>query len=59
MRGRFISVQEYLSTAYHPDIDYVGGQIQERNAGLPHSGHLRLRCGARRGSVYKTASSLY
>ena len=33
-----ISVEEYLSTAYHPDCDYVDGEILERNKGeLEHS----------------------
>jgi Uma2 family endonuclease len=28
-----ISVQEYLSTAYQPDCDYVDGEVLERNFG--------------------------
>jgi Uma2 family endonuclease len=33
-----IPVSEYLSTAYHPDCDYVEGELQERNLGeRPHS----------------------
>ncbi len=28
-----ISVQEYLSTSYRPDCDYVDGHIEERNLG--------------------------
>jgi Uma2 family endonuclease len=28
-----ISVEEYLSTSYHPDCDYVDGEIEERNVG--------------------------
>jgi Uma2 family endonuclease len=28
-----ISVEEYLSTAYSPDRDYVDGEVQERNLG--------------------------
>jgi Uma2 family endonuclease len=33
-----ISVDEYLRTAYHPDCDYVDGQVLERNLGeLDHS----------------------
>jgi len=28
-----IPVSEYLSTAYHPDCDYVDGEVQERNLG--------------------------
>ena len=33
-----ISVEEYLSTAYEPDYEYVDGAIEERNVGeLDHS----------------------
>ncbi|HEX3661843.1 MAG TPA: Uma2 family endonuclease [Acidobacteriaceae bacterium] len=28
-----ISVEEYLSTSYRPDCDYVDGEIEERNLG--------------------------
>ncbi|SNS76804.1 Endonuclease, Uma2 family (restriction endonuclease fold) [Granulicella rosea] len=28
-----ISVEEYLRTTYRPDVDYVDGEIQERNLG--------------------------
>jgi Uma2 family endonuclease len=28
-----ISVEEYLNTAFRPDVDYVDGQIEERNLG--------------------------
>ena len=28
-----VPVSEYLSTIYHPDCDYVDGEIQERNLG--------------------------
>ena len=28
-----ISVEEYLHTAYRPDVEYVDGEIQERNVG--------------------------
>ncbi len=32
-------LSEYLKTAYHPDCDYVDGEVQERNLGeIPHSG---------------------
>jgi hypothetical protein len=27
------SLAEYLSTTYHPDRDYVDGELQERNVG--------------------------
>ncbi len=29
----FISVEEYLSTSYHPDCEYVDGVIEERSLG--------------------------
>ncbi len=33
-----ISVEEYLHTAYRPDVEYVDGEIQERNVGeIEHS----------------------
>ncbi len=28
-----ISIEEYLSTAYEPDMDYVDGELEERNVG--------------------------
>ncbi|MEO8097200.1 MAG: Uma2 family endonuclease [Acidobacteriota bacterium] len=36
-----ISVQEYLSTAYSPDCDYVDGEVRERNLG--EFDHSRLQ----------------
>ncbi|HTS76517.1 MAG TPA: Uma2 family endonuclease [Bryobacteraceae bacterium] len=41
-----ISVQEYLSTSYRPDCDYVDGHIEERNAGEWDHGDLQLRVAA-------------
>ena len=39
-----ISVQEYLHTSYHPDCDYVDGELEERNVGgYPH-GKLQGIC---------------
>ena len=33
-----ISVEEYLHTSYHPDCDYVDGELEERHVGeYPHS----------------------
>ena len=33
-----VSVEEYMSTVYRPDRDYVDGEVLERNAGeKPHS----------------------
>ena len=31
--GTLIPVEEYLSTAYHPDVEYVDGTLVERNVG--------------------------
>ena len=31
--GALVSIQEYLSTSYDPDCDYVDGVIEERNWG--------------------------
>jgi Uma2 family endonuclease len=36
--GTVISVEEYLSSVYRPDCDYVDGRVEERNLGeLSHS----------------------
>lgn len=33
-----ISVEEYLSTSYHPDCDYIDGEVLQRNMGeTPHA----------------------
>ena len=39
---QLIPVSEYLSTAYRPDVDYVEGEIQERNLGERDHGKLQL-----------------
>ena len=39
-----IPVAEYLSTTYHPDCDYVDGQLQERNAGEMDHGDVQASC---------------
>jgi hypothetical protein len=31
--GALVSVDEYLSTSYDPDCDYVDGVVEERNVG--------------------------
>jgi Uma2 family endonuclease len=31
--SKLISVEEYLNTPYRPDVEYVNGEIQERNLG--------------------------
>ena len=36
-----ISLEEYLRTSYHPDCDYVDGEIQERNLGEREHGPLQ------------------
>jgi len=30
---RFVPLEEYLRTGYHPDRDYVDGRVEERNVG--------------------------
>jgi Uma2 family endonuclease len=37
-----ISVEEYLGTMYHPDCDYVDGEVQERNLGEIDHGRLQI-----------------
>ena len=31
--GTLVPVEEYLSTVYHPDVEYVDGVLVERNVG--------------------------
>ena len=38
-----ISVGEYLSRTYHPDMAYVDGQLEERNLGEKEHGKLQAR----------------
>ena len=38
-----ISVDEYLTTAYRPDCDYVNGMIEERNLGQREHALLQSR----------------
>ena len=38
-----ISVEEYLSTSYRPDCDYVDGQLEERNLGEWDHNRLQTR----------------
>jgi Uma2 family endonuclease len=41
-----VSVDEYLSTSYQPDVDYVDGLLEERNVGeVPH-GKCQLSLGS-------------
>ncbi len=36
-----LSIEEYLRTGYHPDVDFVDGEIQERNLGEHDHGRLQ------------------
>jgi Uma2 family endonuclease len=38
-----VSVEEYLATAYHPDVDYVEDHLEERNVGKKEHGKLQFR----------------
>jgi Uma2 family endonuclease len=38
-----IPVSEYLRTMYHPDCDYVDGEVQERNLGEQDHSDLQTR----------------
>ena len=37
-----ISLEEYLRTSYHPDCDYVDGEVQERNLGEFDHGFIQV-----------------
>jgi Uma2 family endonuclease len=39
--SRFVPVEEYLNTTYRPDVDYVDGEIEERNLGEFDHGDLQ------------------
>ena len=43
---RFLSVEQYLNTTYRPDVDYVDGEIEERNLGEFDHGDLQPAIGA-------------
>ena len=36
-----LAIEDYLNTSYHPDVDFVDGEIEERNLG--ESEHARLQ----------------
>jgi len=38
-----VSVDEYLSSAYHPDVDFVDGELEDRNVGEKDHAKLQLR----------------
>jgi Uma2 family endonuclease len=40
--GTLISVEEYLARSYHPDCDYVDGQVEERNLGERDHSNLQM-----------------
>jgi Uma2 family endonuclease len=44
--SKLISVEEYLNTSYRPDVEYVDGEIQERNLGEFDHADLQLALGA-------------
>jgi Uma2 family endonuclease len=37
----FVSVREYLTTSYRPDVDYVDGRLEERNVGEYDHGYVQ------------------
>ena len=37
-----VSVEEYLSTSYDPDCDYVDGELEDRNLGEKDHGKLQI-----------------
>jgi Uma2 family endonuclease len=41
-----VSVEEYLSTSYDPDVEFVDGELVERNVGEKDHGRLQLLIGA-------------
>ena len=41
-----IPVHEYLSTTYRPDVDYIDGELQERNMGERPHGMLQFAIAA-------------
>ncbi len=43
---RFVSIEEYLRTAYRPDCDYVDGVIEERNLGERDHSWIQLKLGS-------------
>src|SRR5579863_311388 len=44
--GTLVSVEEYLSTSYRPDCDYIDGVIVERNLGESDHGILQTLLGS-------------
>src|SRR6266545_6293050 len=46
-----VSVEEYLSTVYEPDCDYVDGELVERNVGEYEHSRLQWALGQWFGSL--------
>lgn len=44
--GTLVAVEEYLSSTYRPDRDYLEGELGERNMGEQPHGRLQLRIGS-------------
>jgi len=44
--GTLIPVDEYLRTSFHPDCDFIDGQILERNAGKRKHAYAQTRIAA-------------
>lgn len=43
--GTLISLEEYLSTTYRPDCDFVDGHVLERNVGKKKHGYAQMHVG--------------
>ena len=41
--GTQISVEEYVSRTFHPDCDYIDGEVRERNVGEYSHGRLQAQ----------------
>src|SRR5579859_6684859 len=44
--GTLVPVEEYLSTSYSPDCEYLEGMVTERNVGEWEHSRLQMRLGA-------------
>jgi Uma2 family endonuclease len=44
--GALISVDEYLHTSFHPDCDFIEGEVVERNVGKRRHGYAQARIAA-------------
>ena len=43
MLETIVPIEEYLSTTYRPDVDYVEGRLEDRNRGEKEHGELQAR----------------